>query len=60
MRKEKKKKLKMAHESLDDIIKRIGPFLPKTPQAKQKPEPTWERSDIDVLPIPTHKIQSSI
>lgn len=33
--------LRLAKDSLDDIMKRIGPFKPKPPKAREKEEKKW-------------------
>lgn len=59
MTNEKDKKLEAAQASLDEILKRIGPYVPKTPQVQSKPEPVWGPVDIDLLPMPQHKASQS-
>lgn len=39
---DKKKELKSAKESLDDILKRIGPFRPQPPRAKPEGKKEWQ------------------
>lgn len=49
---EDQKKIKSAKESLDDILKRIGPFMPKPPKVEKKSEPKWRPIDPNTcLPI---------
>ena len=56
----KNKKIKSAQESFGDIVKRIGPYIPRTPKVEKKPEPTWEPVGADAFPIPQHKAQQII
>ena len=55
MKKGKNKIIEQAFESLEDILKRIGPYMPKLPKAKQKQERQWKMSKDDaILPSPKH------
>jgi len=45
-------KLKKAFDSLDDILERIGPFLPETPKAEYKQERQWKLSKDTDFPLP--------
>lgn len=44
------KELKSAKESLDDILKRIGPFRPKTPKAKPAEDKEWQLATEAAMP----------
>lgn len=55
MKKGKNKIIEQAIESLEDILKRIGPYMPKSPKAEQKKERQWRLAkDDDTLPLPKH------
>ncbi|HEW78843.1 MAG TPA: hypothetical protein ENH34_02600 [Phycisphaerales bacterium] len=46
----KHKKFKRGMESLDEIFKLIGPFLPKPQKAKEKKEGKWKLQRNGELP----------
>ena len=48
----KNKKIEAAQESLEDILKRIKPYMPKHRKVKEKPARTWQIVDSHVLPPP--------
>lgn len=48
--KNKDRKIQAARESLDEILKRIGPYMPKQPEEKKKATRTWQVVDSHVLP----------
>jgi hypothetical protein len=50
MKKEQKKKIKTAEESLEEILRRIKPFMPKTPEAKESPKSEWKLISNGELP----------
>lgn len=51
----KNKKIEQARESLDDILKRLGPYIPKLPKGKQKEEPQWKTDKETIYPcLPKH------
>lgn len=51
----KNNKLKKAADSLEDILDRIGPYLPKMPKAEHKEERQWKSSKSnDFLDLPKH------
>jgi len=52
MRKSKNKKIKQAFESLEDIIKRIGPYMPEPPKQEQKVNRQWKMDRDAVFPLP--------
>lgn len=53
MKKKKNKKYEAAKGSLNDILKTLGPYIPKTPKIERNPEPPWE--SIGTFPIPQNK-----
>jgi len=51
---DKNKSLKSAKESLDDILRRIGPFRPKTPKAAPTQKREWQMvTEVGFPPCPT-------
>jgi len=46
------KKLQKAYESLDEILERIGPYLPQSPKTKPKKERPWKLSRDTGFPLP--------
>lgn len=50
MKKTTKKQLKEAGDSLEDILKRIEPYLPKPRKAEEKPRGRWELISRGELP----------
>jgi hypothetical protein len=55
MRGHKNKKIEQAKDSLDDILKRIGPYMPKTPKEEPTKERQWKMSkDITCPHLPEH------
>jgi hypothetical protein len=50
----KNKRIEQAVESLEEILKRIGPYMPKTPKGEHKQERTWKLSKDTALPLPKH------
>lgn len=48
--KNKDKEIKAARESLDEILKRIEPYMPKRPTIKEKTAQIWRVMDSHVLP----------
>jgi len=46
----KNKNIKAARQSLDEILKRIEPYMPKLPKEEKKPSRTWQIVDSHVLP----------
>ena len=42
MNREKGKAVKLATQSLQEMLRRIGPFLPKPPKSKHVKPPKWE------------------
>ena len=55
MKKRENKKIKQACESLDDILKRIGPYLPEPPKGETIEESQWKMDKVLSLPLfPKH------
>ena len=55
MKKGKNKIIHQAIESLEEILKRIDPYIPKSPKAEKKEERQWRLAkDDSVLPSPEH------
>ena len=52
MGKSKNKRIKQAFESLEDIIKRIGPYMPEPPKGEQKTQRQWKMDRDVVFPLP--------
>jgi hypothetical protein len=53
-----KKSVKSATESLQEMLRRIGPFLPKPPKPEPKEHKTWEtisEGTFPPMPIPKCK-----
>lgn len=51
----KNKKIEQAKESLEDILRRIGPYMPKTPKAEPTEERQWKMSKDAICPnLPKH------
>ena len=48
--KAKNRNIEAARESLDEMLKRIGPYIPKKPKMKKKTTQTWQIVDSRVLP----------
>jgi len=46
----KRKDIEPARQSLDKILRRIGPFLPKTPKVEQKEPRQWKIVGNGTLP----------
>jgi hypothetical protein len=60
MSKQNTKAMKSATESLQEILRRIGPFLPKPPKPEQKQLRTWETiSEGTFPPMPSPKCKVS-
>jgi len=51
MRGHKNKKIEQAFESLDEILKRIGPYMPEAPKGEPKEERQWKLAK-DTTPLP--------
>jgi len=47
-----KKDIKRAQASLDEMLKRIKPYMPKIPKSKPAPKANWELSRNDSFPPP--------
>ena len=47
----KKKKIGQAIESLEDILKRIGPYMPKLPQSEAQEKRHWKSADSGNIPL---------
>lgn len=55
MKKGKNKIIDQAIESLEEIVKRIGPYMPKPPKAEHKEKRQWRLAkDDNTLPSPEH------
>ncbi len=52
MKGQKNKKIEQAVESLEEILRRIGPYLPKAPEREQKEERQWRLSKDTTYPLP--------
>lgn len=50
----KNKKIEQAKESLEDILRRIGPYLPKPRESKKTEEPQWKIPKGTTYPNPKH------
>ena len=50
MNKKKQKQIEEAKDSLGEILKRIAPYVPKTPKVKPKPKRQWKLSAQGELP----------
>ncbi|MHC4792182.1 MAG: hypothetical protein ACYS8Y_12265 [Planctomycetota bacterium] len=46
----KDKDIKAARQSLDEILKRIEPYMPKARKAEHKPPRIWQISDSRSVP----------
>lgn len=46
----KSENLKYAKESLDEMLKRIAPYMPKTPKVEQKPTKEWRTIGKGTIP----------
>lgn len=54
------KKIKSALESLNDILKRIGPYIPETPEGGKRKEKPWKMAkDVSSPYIPRHNQATS-
>ena len=51
MERHKNKKIEQALESLDDMLRRIGPYMPKAPNEPPRKERQWKMAK-DACPIP--------
>jgi hypothetical protein len=52
MAERKNKKIEQAFESLEEILKRIGPYMPKMPKAEHKEERQWKLGKDATFPLP--------
>ncbi|MHC4595693.1 MAG: hypothetical protein ACYS19_12215 [Planctomycetota bacterium] len=52
MKGRKNKKIEQAIESLDEILKRIGPYMPEAPKGEHKEERQWKLAKDTVFPLP--------
>ncbi len=50
----KDKKIEQAKESLEEILRRIGPYMPKTPKSEPTKERQWKMSKGTIYPNPKH------
>lgn len=50
MKKQKNKRLASAKESLEDILKKISPYMPKPKNVKQSEPPRWKLVSNGELP----------
>jgi len=53
MRGRKNKKIEEAFESLEEILKRIGPYMPEAPKGERKEERQWKLSKDTAFPLPS-------
>lgn len=47
---QKRNDFKAAQESLNDILRRISPYIPKTPKSEEKQPKTWKLVSNGTLP----------
>lgn len=59
MKNHKNNKIKQAFDSLEEIIKQIGPYMPKSPEKKQKEERQWKLTkEINFPPLKHNQVTS--
>ncbi len=51
----RKRSVKVARDSLEDMLRRIHPYLPVTPKEEPEEEAAWKLVDPRVIPIVTAK-----
>lgn len=52
MEKKQDKRIKAASESLEEMFRRIGPFMPKHPKIEQPQPQDWQVTTEGVVPWP--------
>lgn len=52
MKGQKSKKIEQAFESLEEILKRIRPYMPKMPEGVKKEEKQWKLSNDNTFRLP--------
>jgi hypothetical protein len=52
MTQKKNKNIEAATESLEEMLKRIGPFMPKHPQVKPEEPQEWQAGSEGTVPWP--------
>ncbi len=52
MKQKKDKNIAAATESLEEMLKRIGPFMPKHPKAKPEEPQEWKTESEGTVPWP--------
>jgi len=60
MKPKNNKQFKAARNSLNEILKTLGPYIPKKPKIKESQEPIWESMGTDTFPVPQHRSRKEI